>query len=178
MQHKIVSLGVSMGLLLAPWAVRASDIEVYQAREIKPHVAQPVEPARPAREREPAPPHERSGREAADVDAAVEQLIGVWQTRVPGAVWQAPSEVAGRDRLRVSAGANGGDLAISPDGRYAWNAYGGKIGVWVRGDTDYPVVLIDAAEGKRWKVGYDPRHTGGRDIVVWDGAVAYDGRRK
>ena len=105
-------------------------------------------------------------------------LIGGWRTRVPGAVWASPSGFRGLDWLHSSAGAAAGDLIIRPDHTYVWAAWGGKKGSWEAGDHDYPVVLVDGTERKRWKVGLDPKHTGGRDIMVWDGnATWYDGRR-
>ncbi|MNY04263.1 hypothetical protein D3C86_1369300 [compost metagenome] len=101
----------------------------------------------------------------------------VWHTRVPGAVWQSPSDVPGYETLHIAPGVQAGDLTISPNGRYVWNSYGGKVGQWVRGDANYPIVLIDTVENKKWKVGYDPKHTGGRDIVIWDGYIWYDGKK-
>ncbi|TRW95586.1 hypothetical protein [Candidatus Methylobacter oryzae] len=103
-------------------------------------------------------------------------LYGVWRTSIPGAVWTSPGTYT--DWLHVSTGIAVGDLIIRPDGTYIWNSYGGKSGNWVRGDSDYPVVLIDTVENKQWKVSTDSKHTGGRDIVIWDGRfLYYDGRK-
>lgn len=110
----------------------------------------------------------------AGVAAGKDALFGRWRTNVPGAVWQSPSS-GGRDQLHVSPGAVAGDLVIYPDGRYVWNAYGGKSGRWRDGDADYPIVLIDEGERKAWKVGLDDRHPG--QIYVWDGYVYYAGKR-
>ncbi|MCL5030213.1 MAG: hypothetical protein M1480_14475 [Bacteroidetes bacterium] len=107
----------------------------------------------------------------------IEQLFGVWHTKIPGAVWQSPSEVSGYDKLHVSAGARSGDLVINKNGTYKWNSYGGKSGKWEKGGPDYPLVLIDKVEHKKWKVGFDNKHTGGRDIIIWDGYVWYDGKK-
>jgi hypothetical protein len=103
-------------------------------------------------------------------------LFGVWRTSIPGAVWTSPGTYT--DWLHVSTGIAVGDLIIRPDGTYIWNSYGGKSGSWTHGDSDYPIVLIDTVENKQWKVGADPKHIAGRDIIIWDGnALYYDGRK-
>lgn len=105
-------------------------------------------------------------------------LYGVWRTNIPGAVWTSPGTY--NDWLHVSTGVAVGDLIIRPDGTYIWNSYGGKSGNWTQthGDSDYPIVLIDTVENKQWKVGVDPKHIGGRDIMIWDGnSIYYDGRK-
>lgn len=109
----------------------------------------------------------------------LDYYFGVWRTNVPGAVWTSPSGYRGYEWLHVRAGAAAGDLIIRPDGTYVWASYGGKSGRWVRGDApEWPIVLIDTAENRRWVVGVDPRRIGGREIVVWDGnSFHYDGRR-
>ena len=107
----------------------------------------------------------------------IEQLFGVWHTRIPGAVWESPSNVSGYNQLHVSSGARAGDLVINKNGTYKWNTYGGKSGRWEKGDSEYPLVLVDNAEHKKWKVGFDSKHTGGRDIIIWDGYVWYDGKK-
>jgi hypothetical protein len=68
-----------------------------------------------------------------------------------------------------------GDLTIDSGGYWAWNSWGGKTGRWEQGDADYPIVLIDTAEGRRWKVGPDRRHSG--QIYVFDGFYSYSGKR-
>ncbi len=107
----------------------------------------------------------------------VESLIGTWHTKIPGAVWQTPSGRDGYDNLHISTGLKSGDLMIKTDGTYKWNSYGGKKGNWIKGDSDYPIVLIDKVEKKKWRVGYDTKHTGGRDIIIWDGYIWYDGKK-
>lgn len=86
-------------------------------------------------------------------------------------------QVGTQRRMEIFPGAAAGDLLIRPDGSYAWASYGGKVGRWVAGDSDYPLVLIDTVERKRWKVGLDERG-GGRRIYIWDGdAITYNGSR-
>lgn len=145
-------------------------IPLYVADEIKPYVP-PQPAARPGRP-EPAE------RAPAKAPAGLDYYFGVWRTNIPGAVWTSPSGYRGYDWLHVSAGAAAGDLIIKPDGSYVWNSYGGKSGRWVAGDAEYPIVLIDTSENRRWRVGRDARRTGGRDIIIWDGnSFHYNGRR-
>lgn len=126
----------------------------------------------------PAPPATPAPRPALAAAAGLNYFFGVWRTSIPGAVWASPSGYPGQSWLHVSAGLAVGDLIIKPDGSYLWNSYGGKKGRWEHGDAEYPLVLIDTMERRRWKVGVDPKRTGGRDIVIWDGnAYYYDGRR-
>lgn len=142
----------------------------YVADEVKPYVS-------PQSAHEAGRPPKQNDLPAAN-SSDLNYYFGVWRTRVPGAVWTSPSGYQGQDWLHVSAGVAAGDLIIRPDGTYVWKSYGGKAGRWVRGDAGYPVVLIDTVENRRWKVGADPKHTGGRDIIVWDGnAIYYDGRK-
>lgn len=107
--------------------------------------------------------------------AAIEDLLGVWHTAVPGGAWQSPSSVPGYNLLHVSPGVRSGDLTIDPSGKFVWNSYGGKVGRWEPGDADYPIVLVDTTEHRRWRVGPDRRHPG--KIFIWDGTFTYTGNR-
>lgn len=150
-------------------------------------VADEIQPSRPSPAPQPSPqptpPQERAPRagdtRGAAATADPSYFFGVWRTNVPGAVWTSPSGYQGYDWLHARAGVSAGDLIIRPNGTYVWNSYGGKSGRWVRGDSpEFPVVLIDTVENRRWVIGVDPKHTGGRDIVVWDGnSFYYDGRK-
>lgn len=105
-------------------------------------------------------------------------LTGAWSTSVPGAVWQSPSAIPGWNTLHVSPGALAGLLVIYPDGRYVWNAYGGKRGHWrPSGDPEYPVLLDDRAERRLWKVGPNLRRPGRIFIVESNGYFYYEGWR-
>ncbi len=110
----------------------------------------------------------------ANVDPS--SVFGVWHTSIPGGVWTSPGTYT--DWLHISTGVADGDLIIRPDGTYIWNSYGGKSGSWVRGDSVYPVVLIDTVENRQWKVGLDSEHSQGRDIMIWDGRFFYYNGRK
>lgn len=158
-----------------------------RAEQYVPPRAERYVPPQPAREAVQAPPRRPRGqrnneassaRPAASAAAHLDYYFGVWRTAIPGAVWTSPSGYRGVEWLHVSTGVSAGDLIIRPNGTYVWNSYGGKAGRWVDGDAEYPIVLIDTVENRRWKVGADPRHTGGRDIMVWDGnSIYYDGRK-
>jgi hypothetical protein len=166
-------------------------IPMYVADEIKPYVSQPIarpnppnaspdqpsarhiQPSRPI----PATPESRP-QPNANASSNLNYYFGVWRTNIPGAVWTSPSGYQGREWLHVGAGAAAGDLIIKPDGTYVWASYGGKSGRWVAGDAEYPIVLIDTSENRRWRVGADAKHTGGRDIMIWDGnSYYYNGRK-
>ncbi|HLO75396.1 MAG TPA: hypothetical protein VK196_02945 [Magnetospirillum sp.] len=131
--------------------------------------ADTITPVAPASEQ----PRQKTERRATKQDAGA--LMGVWHTGVSGGVWQTPSAVPGYNTLHVSPGVRAGDLTIDPSGRYVWNSYGGKTGRWEPGDSEYPIVLIDTAEHRRWKVGPDQRHPG--RIFIWDGVYTYVGSR-
>jgi hypothetical protein len=154
----------------------SAQIKPYKAKEIEIYKSKPVLPAGSKTESGSKAGEIKNGS-ANNSSPAAEQLFGVWRTRIPGGVWQTPSGIAGYDNLHVSAGAKSGDLIIRKDGTYKWNSYGGKEGRWEKGNSDYPIVLIDNVEHKKWKVGIDPKHTGGRDIVIWDGNYWYDGKK-
>jgi hypothetical protein len=134
-----------------------------------------------ADEVKPTRSHDRIGRDRERPDreaSSIDYFLGVWRTRVPGAAWSSPTGYAGYDWQHARTGLHAGDLIIKPDGTFVWNAHGGTSGRWEHGDREYPVVLVDTAENRRWRIAADPRHTGGRDIVVLDGdALSYDGRR-
>lgn len=145
------------------------DMPMFVADEVKPYVPPAATAAR----------NDQRQRAAETAPASLDDYFGVWRTRIPGAVWTSPSGYRGYDWLHVSAGVSAGDLIIKPNGTYVWASYGGKAGRWTRSDdAGYPIVLIDTVENRQWKVGLDPKHTGGRDIIVWDGgSFYYDGRK-
>jgi len=132
----------------------------------------------------PITPVTPSGRQAVGPDrrsaapANLASLYGAWSTSVPGAVWQSPSAIPGWSTLHISPGALAGLLVIYPDGRYLWNAYGGKRGVWRRsGDAEYPILLEDRAERRLWKIGPNLRRPGRIYIVESNGYFWYEGSR-
>ena len=169
---------------------KANSIEVYKAKETELYKGKQAENVKgnlPAvtkandvieEKGKPDVKKKEVPAENKDKNNEIENLIGTWHTKIPGAVWETPNGRDGYNTLHVSAGLKAGDLVIKKDGTYKWNAYGGKSGKWVKGDSEYPLVLIDNKEKKNWKVGYDSKHTGGRDIIIWDGNYYwYDGKK-
>lgn len=150
----------------------AQDIQPFQAQEVKPYQAAEVKPVQP-----PAPARRDTPPQAQAAPAGAGELLGAWQSSVRGAVWTSPSSIPGWDKLHIAPGALAGLLVIYPNGNYVWNAYGGKAGKWTTsGDPDYPIVLDDRSENKRWKVGLD-RASPGR-IWIYDGnSISYSARR-
>jgi hypothetical protein len=138
--------------------------------------AAPMTPERPTGRR--LPPAPGPDRRVAPPTATLASLYGAWSTSVGGAVWSSPSAIPGWSTLHVSPGALAGLLVIYPDGRYVWNAYGGKRGTWRNsGDPEYPILLEDRAERRTWKVGPNLRQPGRIYIVEGNGYFHYEGRR-
>jgi hypothetical protein len=161
-----------VALALASAVIGAHAIEMFRAEEVKPY--QPPQ----SQYRQDAPRVDAVQPGPAARNAGISGLMGLWQTNVPGAVYTTPSSIPGYDRLHVSPGGPKGMLNIKSDGTYWWNSYGGKQGRWVdTGNADFPIQLIDTVENKKWAVGFDPKRLAGREIVVWDGSIWYDGRR-
>jgi hypothetical protein len=154
----------------------AQEIKPYQAQEIKPYRADEVKPYQPAEVKPAAPAREASGRSARQASPGATELLGAWQSSVSGAVWTSPSSFPGFESLHISPGALAGLLVIYTDGSYIWNSYGGKKGRWTRSDrSDYPLVLEDTVENKRWLIGLDQRT---QRLTIWDGnAISYTAKR-
>lgn len=105
-------------------------------------------------------------------------LMGAWSTEVPGAVWTTASVFPGWRTLHIAPGALAGLLVIYPNHRYVWNAYGGKKGAWSSSsDPEYPILLDDKAEGRKWKVGFNTHQPNAIYIVESNGYYWYEGRR-
>lgn len=161
---------LSASLLLSAFATAsyAKDIEFYRA--------QPVERIAPPNtvERATQPKRVQRNDNGQEQQNGIDQLFGVWHTKIPGGVWQSPGQVPGYDVLHIAPGVQSGDLTIDPSGNYVWNSYGGKAGKWEQGNAAYPIVLIDTVEKKKWRVGFNKREGG---IYIWDGYVYYKGTR-
>ena len=89
-------------------------------------------------------------------------LFHTWKMSIPGAVdWNtgtAKPGVALEDALTIYS-----------NGTYEWNSsWDGEIirGTWEKGDSEYPITLLNAEDGHNWKVGLWP--SGGGDIIAWD----------
>jgi hypothetical protein len=154
---------------------KSKNVEVYKRKEIEVYKGRSIEPNQIKDSKNS--PVKNPKVKTSNSQNNVKNLIGVWHTKIPGAVWQSPSGRDGYNNLHVSGGAASGDLVIYKNGTYIWNSYGGKKGRWGEGDSDYPIVLNDKVENKKWKVCFDAKHSGGRDIIIWDGNIWYDGKK-
>lgn len=165
---------VAVATEIAPY--KAREIQPYQAKEIKPYAAR--EPA--AKNTTVSSDGTRQATHAGNSAAApggVNSLIGVYSTNVGGGTYITPGNTPGYGVLHTSAGAKSGALTLRGDHTYTWNAYGGKQGRWQEtGRSDYPIVLDDRAEKKRWLLG--PKRGDADRVVIWDGnAFNYVGKR-
>ena len=72
-----------------------------------------------------------------------------------------------------------GGIRINPDGTYIWNSsWDEKIitGKWSNsGNSEYPITLLNAQEGRSWSVGKSSDAKA--DITVWDGNTWYNGKK-
>lgn len=191
MKQSLARMSVAAILVFTCWTTSAQEVQSRPVVEVGSAPVVEVQ-SRPVVEVGSAPVVEvqsRAQAEARDATQAINApsdravdlsgFMGVWQTAIPGAVWQTPSDVSGYNVLHMGVGASGGRLQINKDGTYTWASYGGKKGRWVltgEGLDGYPLALVDTVEKKRWKVGVDNREAG--KIWLWDGeAISYHGRR-
>jgi len=100
-------------------------------------------------------------------------LIGIWSTSVPGGVVQDSG----------LTGSRAGDLFLYRDNTYIWYQSNGTNGVkrgsWSStADPDYPLILDDLYEGRRWRLRFQrsgddasiylvPISSGGNDQYTW-----------
>lgn len=104
-------------------------------------------------------------------------LFGAWYTSLPGAVWTT-NEIPGWQTLHIAPGAAAGVFVLYQNGTWLWNSYGGKRGRWsASGDSEYPILLDDRKEGRKWKVGFNTKEAGTIWIVESDGYFWYKGKR-
>lgn len=156
-------------------------IEVYQLEKGAARETPAPAPGygRPEDERDSAQRQRQAdeSRRAAQAEAKrkVQDLLGLWQTNVPGVAYTTPSTADGWAILHVSPGAKAGLLKLDAGGTYSWESYGGKKGRWVEsGDPAYPIAIIDTVEKREWKVGFDAKRP---VIFIWDGSIWYEGRK-
>lgn len=151
--------------------IRAQEIKPYKAEEIKPYNSTEVT-------------NERNDKnESAHTGGSVkpESFFGLYQYWVPGTSYTVPDYANHQTVIYNSSGTGvlPGGIKINKDGTYIWNSsWEGKVirGKWMAtGNTDYPIELQNAQEGKNWKVGKATDKSA--DIVVWDGSTWYNGKR-
>jgi hypothetical protein len=161
------ALAFACGLLSTTMAI-AQDIKPFQAEAVKPSGNREV---KAIAERQTAP---AAKREAVN-------LVGLYQYWVPGTSYTVSDYTNDKQVIRTSAGSGvlPGNLKINPNGTYIWNSsWDGKIikGNWklIR-DPDYQLELINAQEGKNWKVGKS--NDQGIAILIWNGSTWYNGKK-
>lgn len=141
---------------------KAKEIEVYKGQEIKPT-------------------GKKQGQVARDGKQEVSYFFGLYNYWVPGTSYTVPDYTNKTEVLRTSAGTGvlPGSIRIDGNGSYTWNSsWDGKIikGSWrITGDSDYPIELMKAQEGKNWKIGKS--NDEGVAIIVWNGSTWYNGKR-
>jgi hypothetical protein len=108
--------------------------------------------------------------------------FGTYQYWVPG-VSYVTHDYSNSQTVLVTSSGSGvlpGGIRIKADKTYIWNSsWDGKVitGSWKEsGDSGYPILLIDAQEGKSWYVGNFSDQ--GSDIIVYDGnSIWYYGKK-
>ncbi|HEX2976638.1 MAG TPA: hypothetical protein VHO68_11945 [Bacteroidales bacterium] len=116
-------------------------------------------------------------------NAASEQVssgyFGLYQYWVPGTSYTTADYSNYQLVIHNSSGTGvlPGGIKINSDGTYVWNSsWDGKVikGKWRKtGDTGYPIELVNAQEGKNWRVGKGDNGT----IIIWDGSTWYNGSK-
>jgi hypothetical protein len=107
--------------------------------------------------------------------------FGTYQYWVPG-VSYITHDYSNSQTVLVNSSGSGvlpGGIRIKADKTYIWNSsWDEKVitGTWKEtGNTEYPILLLNAQEGKSWQVG--KASTAGADIIVWDGYIWYNGKK-
>lgn len=107
--------------------------------------------------------------------------FGTYQYWVPG-VSYVTHDYSNSQTVLVTSSGSGvlpGGIRIKADKTYIWNSsWDGKVitGSWSESTVSgYPIVLLNAQEGKNWLVG--PSNDSGSDIIVWDGSIWYNGKK-
>ena len=173
---------------------KAEEVKPYKAEEVKPYKAQEVKPVKTRATKlarikrvnpyppavSPATPPEKKPETPVKTEVPAD-LFGLYQYWVPGTSYTTPDYANNQLVIHNSAGTGvlPGGIKINIDGTYVWNSsWDGKIiqGNWrTTGDGGYPVELLNAQEGKNWRIG---KTTGDPStITIWDGSTWYHGEK-
>ncbi|MBF0373287.1 MAG: hypothetical protein HQL39_07680 [Alphaproteobacteria bacterium] len=164
----------------------SQQIQPFESEQIRPNRSERVRPDRGERVRpdraervrpdrgERVAPNAGGDRREAAVDARCDtadqsprQMMGRWQTFVPGSVVETPRGV------EVGIAGGGAFLDVSEGGNYEWGNIAGKWKKSTEGDG-WPVVLTKAREGKNWKLSLDGDTC---ELLLWDGMTHLRGKR-
>lgn len=165
---------------------KAEEVKPYQGQEVQPVKAKEIKPSKTKKENpyrvvkiNPRVAEEKKEKPAAGVIS--DDFIGLFQYWVPGTSYTVPDYTNQQLVIHNSAGSGvlPGGIKINADGTYIWNSsWDEKVikGNWrATTDQDYPLELIQAQEGKDWKVGKtagDPS-----TITLWNGSIWYTGKK-
>lgn len=165
---------------------KAEEVKPYQGQEVQPVKAKEIKPSKTKKENpyrvvkiNPRVAEEKKEKPAAGVIS--DDFIGLFQYWVPGTSYTVPDYTNQQLVIHNSAGSGvlPGGIKINADGTYIWNSsWDEKVikGKWrATTDQDYPLELIQAQEGKDWKVGKtagDPS-----TITLWNGSIWYTGKK-
>ncbi|MBF0334714.1 MAG: hypothetical protein HQL40_13885 [Alphaproteobacteria bacterium] len=185
------AIGVMAAALPAAAQFTAQQVTPYQSQQIQPYEAEQLRPnrserirperaerVRPERAERVRPdrvaPAAGGDRREAVVDARCDtadqsprQMLGRWQTFVPGSVVETPRGV------EVGIAGGGAFLDVSEGGDYQWGNITGKWKKSTEGDG-WPVVLTKARDGKNWKISIDGDSC---ELLLWDGMTHLRGKR-
>ena len=108
--------------------------------------------------------------------------FGTYQYWIPGVAYVTHDYSNSQTVLVTSSGSGvlPGGILIKADKTYIWNSsWDGKVinGTWRETtDPDYPLELLNAQEGKNWKVAVSAES--GYDIIIWDqSSIWYYGKK-
>lgn len=173
---------------------KGQDIQPFKAEEVVPQKAQEVQPVK-AKEKRPTktkkenpyrvvkinPQAGEEKKEKPMAGAIADDFFGLFQYWVPGTSYTVPDYTNQQLVIHNSAGSGvlPGGIKINADGSYTWNSsWDEKVikGRWrATNDQEYPLELMQAQEGKNWKVG---KTTGDPStITLWNGSIWYTGKK-
>lgn len=181
MNSKIRCIKVILSIAIVTFfstVVKGQEIKPYKASEIKPYQSEEIKPAA-AKETKSGINNNKNGKEKKANN--LQSFFGLYQYWVPGTSYTVPDYSNRQLVLHNSTGTGvlPGGIKINSDGTYVWNSsWDGKVikGYWKKtGDSDYPIELENAQQGRDWKIGKS--NDKGADIVIWDGSTWYDGKK-
>ncbi|MFA5972372.1 MAG: hypothetical protein WC780_08475 [Lentimicrobiaceae bacterium] len=170
------------------------DIEPYKAKEIQPYKAKEIRVDKPKNvqsDRTNGVKTDYSKRKTDENKQTntthqkifdISEFTGQYELWVPGTSY-VTTDYSNQQRVLHNSAGTGvlpGGIKINNDQTYIWNSsWDNKIikGHWkATDDSNYPIELLNAQEGKNWKVGKS--NDKGVSIIIWDGYTWYNGRKR
>ena len=179
------TIDVYQGNTIAPEPARKAKAETEIAPTSTPtssneHASRPEQAVKPT-QTPTTKPEKESGNNRASTNSDLSSFFGLYQYWVPGAAYTVADYSTNTIVMHNSAGTGvlPGGIRINLDGTYIWNSsWDEKVikGKWnASGKSDYPIVLLNAQEGRSWSVGKSSDKNA--DITVWDGNTWYNGKK-